>query len=101
MEIFKRPLAERDIEECFVFIAEDNLDNGLRFLISFEESLEQLQKFPLVGKETAFRDPRLNSVRVWHVKNHENYLIFYSLSNTRIEIIRVLHSTRNIDELFS
>jgi plasmid stabilization system protein ParE len=26
--IFKRPQAERDIEECFVYIAEDNLDAG-------------------------------------------------------------------------
>jgi len=30
-EIFKRPQAERDIEECFVYIAEDELDTRFVF----------------------------------------------------------------------
>jgi hypothetical protein len=41
-EIFKRPQAERDIEECFVYIAEDNVDAGVVFLVAVEDSLEQL-----------------------------------------------------------
>jgi len=100
-EIFKRPQAERDIEECFVFIAEDNLDTGVYFLAAVEDSLEQLTKFPLLGREREFQDRRFQNVRMWRVKGFESYLIFYAVTENQIEIIRVLHSSRNIEELFS
>ncbi len=70
-EIFKRPQAERDIEECFVFIAEDDLDKGVFFLVAVEESLEQLAEFPALGAEWKFQDERLQNVRMWHVKGYE------------------------------
>ncbi len=100
-EIFKRPQAERDIEECFVFIAEDNLDTGVFFLVAVEESLEQLAKFPLLGKPRDFADKRFQNIRMWRVKGYEKYLIFYQAMETTIEVIRVLHGSRDIEELFS
>jgi len=30
--VTKRAQAERDIEECFIYIGEENLDAGVRFL---------------------------------------------------------------------
>jgi len=63
--IFKRPQAERDIEECFVFIAEENLDAGVYFLVAIEESIEQLAKFPLIGKKMEFRSPQFKELRNW------------------------------------
>ena len=99
-EIFKRPQAERDIEECFVFIAEDNLDTGVYFLAAVENSLEQLAEFPLLGKQRNFSDKRFQNVRMWHVKGYESYLIFYNVTETAIEVIRVLHGSRDIEDLF-
>lgn len=63
-EIFKRPQAERDIEECFVFIAEDNLDTGVYFLVAVEDSLEQLGKFPLIGKPSQFQNKQFPNMRM-------------------------------------
>jgi toxin ParE1/3/4 len=100
-EIFKRPQAERDIEECFVFIAEDNLNIGVYFLVAVEDSLEQLAKFPLIGKQRDFANPRFQNVRMWRVKDYEQYLIFYSVTETTIEVIRVVRSSRDIEDLFS
>lgn len=100
-QIFKRPQAERDIEECFVYIAEDNLDVGVYFLVAVEDSLEQIARFPDIGKRRQFRDKRFEDVRMWHVKKYENYLIFYIASNDRIEIIRILHGSREIEDLFN
>jgi hypothetical protein len=37
---------------------------------------------------------------MWKVKGYENYLVFYAVSKDTIEVIRVLHSSRNIEELF-
>jgi toxin ParE1/3/4 len=100
-EIFKRPQAERDIEECFVYIAENNLDTAVYFLVAVEDSLERLADFPLLGKKREFRDTRFQDVRMWSVKGYENYLIFYAATNETIEVIRVLHSSRDIEDLFS
>src|SRR5215203_1949868 len=100
-EIFKRPQAERDIEECFVYIAEDNLDVGVTFLVAVEDAIEQLARFPLLGKERQFTEKRFQNVRMWKVKNFENYLIFYTVAEDRIEIVRVLHGSRDIEDLFS
>jgi len=99
-EIFKRPQAERDIEECFVYIAEDNLDKGVYFLAAVEDTLEQIAQFPLLGKQREFADRRLQNIRMWRVKGYENYLIFYLVTETTIELVRVLYASRNIEELF-
>lgn len=99
-EIFKRPQAERDIEECFVHIAEADLDTGVYFLVAVEDSLEQLARFPLIGKHREFADKRFQNVRMWRVKDFENYLIFYAAAESAIEVIRVLHGSRDIEDLF-
>lgn len=99
--IFKRPQAERDIEECFVFIAEENLDTGVYFLVAVEESLEQLAKFPLIGKQSEFQNKQFEDMRMWHVKGYENYLIFYTVIEETIEVIRVLYASRDIKDVFS
>lgn len=55
-QIIKRPQAERDIEECFVFIAEENLDAGVYFLVAVEDSIEQIPKFPKIEKKRDFQE---------------------------------------------
>lgn len=98
--IVKRPAAEEDIEECFVHIAQDNHKIGLAFLVAVEDGLMKLTEFPLLGKAIEFRNKKLGDVRMWHVKGHENYLIFYTVRNNIIDVIRVLHGSRDIDNLF-
>lgn len=93
--VFKRPQAERDIEECFVFIAEDNLDTGVYFLVAVEDSLEQFAKFPLIGKQSEFQNRQFPNMRMWHVKGYENYLIFLSWSKRGLKssVSCTLHAT--------
>ncbi len=99
--VFKRPQAERDIEECFVFIAEDNLDTGVYFLVAVDDTLEQLAKFPLIGKQSEFQNKQFPNMRMWHVKGYENYLIFYVVAEENIEVIRVLYASRDIKDVLS
>ena len=97
--IFKRPQADRDIEECFVFIAENNLEAALKFLIAVEDSLEELSRFPMIGKEGRHRDERLFSYRIWRVRDHYSYLLFYKVTAESIELFRVLHGSRDIESI--
>lgn len=50
-EVRKKPQAERDIEECFVYIGEDDLDIAVHFLVAVEDSIEEIGRNPLIGKQ--------------------------------------------------
>jgi toxin ParE1/3/4 len=101
MNLTKRPQSERDIEEGFVYIGEENLDAGVRFLVAVEESLEFVAKMPLIGSPREFRSTRLRNMRVWPVKEFEDYLIFYRPTDDGIEVLRVLHGKRDIEDIFT
>jgi toxin ParE1/3/4 len=98
--ILKRPQAEHDIEDCFVYIAEDNPDKGIGFLANLESELTRLGDFPQLGTKLKFGDAQLQNIRMWRVRGYENFLIFYRADEKSIEIIRVLHHARNIEAFF-
>jgi len=77
LAMIKRPAASRDIEECFVYIAEQNLDAGVAFLVAVEESFELLSSFPLLGADLDLANEQLRGMRIWRVKGFEKYLMFY------------------------
>jgi toxin ParE1/3/4 len=95
--IHKRVQAERDLEECFVFLGERDLDTGLDFLFAAEQTFEQLAQMPFLGSPREFRSTRLRGLRQWHIKGYEQYLIFYRPTEVGIEVLRVLHSRRDIE----
>jgi toxin ParE1/3/4 len=101
MNVTKRRQAERDLEECFVYIAEENIDAGVHFLVAAEESCEFLAKMPMIGSPRELRSKRLRNLRVWPVKGFEDYLIFYRPMDDGIEVLRVLHGRRDIEGIFS
>lgn len=100
LPILKRPQAERDIEECFVYIAENNLDIGVSFLVAVEDSLEQLSRMPLMGKIKSFKNIQRTDLRIWPVKGFDSYLIFYLANDDSVELVRLLHSARDIEGVF-
>lgn len=98
--ILKRPKAERDIEECFVYIGSENLDAALRFLLSVEESLELLAANPEIGVVREFVSSKYSGLRMWPVSGFDKYEIFYLQNETSIDVICVLHSARDIKSIF-
>ena len=101
LRVFKRPQAIDDIEECFVYIAKDNIEIGFGFLSAVEGSVKQLVKFPHLGKSRKFQHKQLRELRMLRVKGFENSLVFYHVTENTIEVIRVLQGSRDIDNLFS
>jgi len=93
--IYKNPQAVRDIEEAFVYIAEDNLEAGLRFLVRVEDAIEKLTENPFKGSNRPFADTRLKDVRMLPVHSFENYLIIYLVENEAIKILRFINSKRD------
>ena len=92
--LLKRPEAENDLEEIWWFIAQDSPDNADRFLDRIQETCLALSDFPKLGvsREELKTDLRSHPVG--------NYLIFYFPLEDGIDIIRVLHGSRDIERLF-
>jgi toxin ParE1/3/4 len=46
---------------------------------------------PLKGRLRKFRGEDLRGIRSWRVNRFENYLIFYRVTVSRLEILRIKH----------
>jgi hypothetical protein len=45
-------------------------------------------------------DPKLQNIRSWQVKEFNDYLVFYRSLTNRVEILKVIHGTRDIETIF-
>ena len=100
LKILKRPQAKRDIIKSALYIAEDNQRAAEEFLDTLEKTFEDLSKMPNMGVGRDYVNPRLKGMRMWPVPNFEKYLIFYLRTKKSLEIVRLIHASRNIEEIF-
>jgi toxin ParE1/3/4 len=54
---------------------------------------------PGMGKLIQFSNPNLAGIRQQAIKGFKNYLVFYRLTNSGVEILRVIHGARDILEI--
>ena len=94
-----RPLAEDDLDEQALYIARDNVDAALRFLEAAEAAFERLRSFANIGTRREFVHPDLSGVRSWPIPGFSKHLIFYRANASSIEVLRVLHSARDLAEI--
>ena len=87
------PDAAQDIEETFEFIARDNPAAAARFIDSLYETLLRLSEMPGMGRSREEFFPSLRSF----VKN--KHVIFYRPTADGIEVVRVLHHSRDIETI--
>ena len=100
--VIKSVAAKRDLIDHFVFLGDNaSIDVARRFLQSVNNSLQALTQMPEMGPTRTFRNPRFTGVRMWPVNGFERYLIFYRPIEDGIEVLRVLHGTRDIAYLFA
>lgn len=88
--------AESDLIEIFSYIAGDNTAAALELINRFFHLFGLLSDEPRAGRERPELRPGLRSFP------EGRYVIFYRiLANEDVEIIRVLHSARDIDTIFA
>lgn len=91
--LLKRPEAENDLEEIWWYIAQDSPHNADKFLDSIQERCLALANFPQTGVK---RDELKIGLRCQPVSH---YLIFYFPLENGIDIVRVLHGSRDLESL--
>lgn len=91
MEVFVRHDAELDAFSYFQYLHERNPDAAMRFLAAIDQTVEGLAEQPMKGRLRRFRGRDLRNIRSWRVDEFENYLIFYRVTDERIEVLRIKH----------
>jgi toxin ParE1/3/4 len=90
------PSAVNDIEDIIAYFrSRKALQAGRRFLTSLEASIQQVAEMPEIGATWESPYPELAGVRTWKVKSFESYVIYYRPLQRRLEIMRVLHGSRD------
>ncbi|MBA2351664.1 MAG: type II toxin-antitoxin system RelE/ParE family toxin [Burkholderiales bacterium] len=92
--IFRRPLAGADIAEIWDYVAEDSIAQADAWVDRQEARLRLLSTRPLMGRSRDELSPGLRSMPFGR------YVIFYDALPDGIDVVRILHSGRDIDAVF-
>lgn len=96
-----RPQAQSDLLERAVYLADQDLAVADRFLEATEQTVSQLLKTPKMGRLWPVHHPRLVGIRSWRIKGFVKVLLFYFPEHDGIEIVRLLHTSQDIDAILS
>ena len=89
-----RPRALADLAEIWAYIAADSPDQADAFVDLVDSKFQALSRRPGVGR----RRPELSS----HIRSLAvgRYVVFYRPLSRGIEVVRVLHGSRDIESIF-
>jgi toxin ParE1/3/4 len=93
-KLLRSPAAAADLVEIWDYIADDNPAAATRMLERIERTARKLLRNAKAGRERAELSPGLRSVVC------RPYVVFYRLVGASVEIVRVLHGARDIDNIF-
>ena len=93
--VSRTPAAKRDVAEIWSYIARDNEPAATRLIGEFDQALELLARFPGAGRSREEWQPNLRSFLV------RDYLLFYRRVSTGIQLVRVLHGSRDLKTHFT
>lgn len=95
-----RPAAGRDLDRAADYIAQhQDLDTALRFYQAAEETFRLIATQPEMGRRRDFGNPQLKGVRICLMKEFDRHLVFYRPLKGGIEVLRIIHGARDIENL--
>ena len=93
-EVLRRPEAEADLDDLWLFIAQDDPVNADRFIDRNADTCNLLAENPSMGRGRPELAPDLRSFPVG------NYMIFYQTLVDGVEIVRIISAARDVDAIF-
>jgi toxin ParE1/3/4 len=86
--------AEKDLEDLWIYLAQQDEIGADRQVARLLDRFPMLAQFPNMGRQ---RNELLTGLRSFPVKP---YIIFYIILPERVEIVRILHQSRDIEGQF-
>jgi toxin ParE1/3/4 len=89
------PLATEDLQQIWDFLAEKaGTQTAYKFLVAIRDKCQMLAEFPDSGRA---RHEFIINLRSFPFKN---YVIFYMPQDGGIEVLRIVHSSRDMQQIF-
>jgi toxin ParE1/3/4 len=88
------PTASKDLAKILDYFLEKNIDAGDKFTVKFEKKCRNIANFPMIGRSYPEFSPQLRGVPL------DNYVIFYTVTDFSIEIVRVVSGYQDLRSLF-
>ena len=89
-----RPRALDDLAEIWAYIADDSPDQADAFVDLVDSKFQALSRRPGLGRRRPELSPDIRSLTVGR------YVVFYLPLSRGIEVVRVLHGSRDIESIF-
>ena len=86
--------AQQDLEDILDYLDSQRTEAAGRFAVKLEETCDVHPTHPQIGAKAEEYAPTLRHFTVW------NYAIFYRPVDGGIELIRILHDTRDLPKFF-
>jgi toxin ParE1/3/4 len=96
-QVLKKPAVWQDLLGQVDFISRDNPEAAERFIDAVEAAFELLADNPLLGTMCAFEHPSAQGLRHWSVTGFKQYVVFYRPLPNGIEVVRLLHASRDAE----
>jgi toxin ParE1/3/4 len=93
LPVLRTNRAEADLDEIWLWIAEDNIDAAERTIERIEAAENRLGQFPEIRQA---RPDLADGVRHWPMPP---YLILYRVETDRALVLRVVHGARDLPAL--
>lgn len=94
-----REQADRDMAAIVSRISVDDPDVGERFIKAVREQTQSLAMFPGIGTLRPKAPRHLKGIRLIPLSGFRKYLLFYLVTESGLEVVRVLHGARNLNRV--
>jgi toxin ParE1/3/4 len=86
-----------DVNRVFIRIGEENFAAANRFLDAVDKDVRRLADMPGLGARRTFRRKKLKGLRSLPVSGFLNYLIFYRVQASEVQLFRLIHGARQLE----
>ena len=93
LSVVRTDQAEADLAEILDYLEERNPQAAEQLATDIDDRCTLLSQLPLMGRTRDELGPGLRSVVV------QQYVLFYRVTATAVEILRILHGARDIDSI--
>lgn len=91
--------AALDLRDHFLYLARQDSRVATRFGDAIDDSFQRLLENPDLGFTDELTHPRLQDVRCWPVRGFSQHVIYYRSTVEGIEVLRVMHGSRDAENL--
>jgi plasmid stabilization system protein ParE len=100
--VYREAASDDVVRQFRYYLIDENLPEiALRFRDALRHTVEALRQHPFVGARYRTNNQQLHSLRSWPVAGFEAIRIYYLAEADVIEVIRVLHGKRDLEQILN